>query len=173
MSKSECIPPPTTSTACFDKKNRLVSSSGEFVHLESVSSSSSRRDEILGEYLSNFDTINRGKLGTDQSSINRFIDRWAKPDGAALEAQQAGGSWRMLAACPDATGGTLYLSVRIDEHKRQQALVSFMMDNHSLPIWANETATGKVLYSNPAANEIYGNTPLSHENRRISSVNVE
>lgn len=44
-----------------------------------------------------------------------------------------------------------------------------MMENHPLPIWANETATGRVLYSNPAANKIYGNSPQSHENQKIAN----
>ena len=168
MSKSECTPSPTTSAVCFDEEGRLVSANGEFKHLESIADPSPAKAGVLGEYLSKFDTINCGKLGTEQSSIDKFIDRWAKPDGVALEAQLADGSWRMLTSCGDPAGGTQYLSVRIDEQKRQQSLVSFMMKNHPLPIWANETATGRVVYSNPAANQIYGNTPLSHENKKIA-----
>jgi len=168
MLKSESKPQTTTSAVCFDDEGRLVSASGEFTDIASAAPEHQARDEILGGYLAGFDTINRGTLGTDQKSIEKFIDRWARPDGAALEGQLAGGSWRMLTSCPEEPGGTRFLSICIDENKKKEAAVSFIMDNHPLPIWANETETGRVVYANPAVGKIYSVDPLSPEDRKVA-----
>ncbi len=167
MPESACSPSPTTSVVCFDKNDRLVEASGEFSQLEACSAEAPDKQILLGEYLSLFDTINRGTLGTDTKSAGMFIDRWAQSDGAAFEGQLKAGGWRMLTSYPDASGQTRFLSIRIDHNKQQETAVSFIMDNHPLPVWANETETGKVVFANPAANKLYNTGPLSQEKQKV------
>lgn len=159
---------PKTSAICFDADGNLVAFGGEFSQLKSINDANNSAETVLAEYLSKFDLINRGVLGADEPAISKFIKRWGNPDSVPVEAKFSDESWRLLTSYVDEFANTRFLSINIDDQKRQQALASFLLENHPLPIWANETETGKVVYSNPAANKIYENSPQSHEENRIS-----
>ncbi len=157
----------TASAVWFSSDDRLTEATGEFRLLSALAGVNPQKSVVLGEYLSLFDTINRGTLGADDESMAMFIDRWAQADGTALEGRLKDGGWRMLTSSSDTSGNIQFLSIRIDAHKKQESAVSFIMDNHPLPVWANETETGKVVFANPAANKLYNAGPLSKEKQRV------
>ncbi len=159
---------PTISSVCFDENFMVERAIGEFAKLSSVSSGSSTKMRVLSEYLLQFESINRGSLNPDPESVELLIERWANTDAAALEARLADGGWRLLTSQIDVDNRTQFLSVRIDEQKASESLASFISENHILPIWANETGTGRVVFSNQAANKVYGNGPMTHEDQKIS-----
>ena len=152
----------------FDANGTLAEASGEFQTLAGVVSGKAGRNDVLCEYLEQFDTVNHGEIGATADDRLRIATLWRGHGGAPLEARMKDGRWRLLSHCPAQDGGTLFISIDISGQKDKHGLMQYLVENIPLPMWINRIETGEVLYSNPASNRLYNVKPDALDDRTIS-----
>ncbi len=96
------------------------------------------------------------EIGGEGSPVRRpdAAARWRASD-AVLEARTAEGEWRLLTSHPTAAGGRCLVSIDITAIKAGGRLARAMMENHPLPVWANDAETGEIVFHNQRTRELF------------------
>ncbi|MEM7302772.1 MAG: ATP-binding protein [Pseudomonadota bacterium] len=136
--------------------------------MTSATADHAERRDVLSEYLSQFETVADEHPADDPDRIDQLIQRWADPACPNFSATRADGKAQLLTSKTEPNGGTVFLSIGESDRQERHRLATYVLENHPLPIWANETATGRLLYSNSAASWIYGDPDQSLEDQKIA-----
>ncbi|MDC1198934.1 PAS-domain containing protein, partial [bacterium] len=141
-----------TGFAAFDAKGRLIEANAAMRAVAPLADDA-EAEAALGAWLDAFEGI-EGVRPVTPDLRQQALARWADPT-SAIEAQLPGGGWRLLTSYARPDGGLCYLALDVTARKSRESLAEMLLEEHPMPVFANDAATGKVVYSNPAARKTF------------------